>query len=82
MERDRRGASAAGLAYPIVGRAALPSNGLSIVSPDPVYVVGNWNVTTNVNSSGVPINLTTNSYSVTNTLPSAAAPPMRLKVFS
>jgi hypothetical protein len=33
--------------------------------------VGNWNVTTNVNSSGVPINLTTNSYSVTNTLPSA-----------
>jgi hypothetical protein len=51
--------------------AALPSNGLSIVSPDPVYVVGNWNVTTNVNSSGVPINLTTNSYSVTNTLPSA-----------
>jgi hypothetical protein len=51
--------------------AALPSNGLSIVSPDPVYVVGNWNVTTNVNSSGVPINLTTDSYSVSNTLPSA-----------
>ena len=51
--------------------AALPSNGLSIASPDPVYVVGNWNVTTNVNSSGVPINLTTQSYAVTNTLPSA-----------
>jgi hypothetical protein len=51
--------------------AALPSNGLSIVSPDPVYMVGNWNVTTNVNSSGQPINTTTQSYSVSNTLPSA-----------
>lgn len=51
--------------------AALPSNGLSVVSPDPVYVVGLWNVTTNVNSSGAAIDLTTNSYSVSNTLPSA-----------
>ena len=51
--------------------AALPSNGLSVVSPDPIYVAGNWNVTTNVNSSGVPINLTTDSYVVSNTLPSA-----------
>ena len=51
--------------------AALPSNGLSIVSPDPIYVVGNWNVTTQVATNGTPINLTTQSYQVTNTLPSA-----------
>ena len=51
--------------------AALPSNGLSVVTPDPAYIVGNWNVTTNVNTNGVPINLTTQSYQVTNTLPSA-----------
>jgi hypothetical protein len=51
--------------------AVLTSNGLSVVSPDPIYVVGNWNVATNVNSSGAPLNSTTQSYAVTNTLPSA-----------
>jgi hypothetical protein len=51
--------------------AALPSNGLSVVTPDPAYVVGNWNVTTNTTSSGAPSNQTLQSAQVTNTLPSA-----------
>ena len=41
-----------------------------MVTPDPAYIVGNWNVTTNVNTRH-PINRTTQSYQVTNTLPSA-----------
>jgi hypothetical protein len=45
--------------------ATLPSNGLSVVTPDPLYVVGNWNVSTNGS------NLVTQSYNVANTLPSA-----------
>jgi hypothetical protein len=44
--------------------ATLPSNGLSVVTPDPLYVVGNWNVSTNGS------NLVTQSYNVANTLPS------------
>jgi hypothetical protein len=43
----------------------LPSNGLSIVTPDPAYIVGNWNVT---NSSGQGM---TQTYNVSDTLPSA-----------
>jgi hypothetical protein len=43
----------------------LPSNGLSIVTPDPAYVVGNWNVTNN-NGQGM-----LQTYNVADTLPSA-----------
>ncbi len=28
----------------------LPPNGLSIATPDPAYIVGNWNVTTNAST--------------------------------
>jgi len=51
--------------------AALPSNGLSVVTFDPAYIVGNWNVTTNVSTNGTPVNQTLQSNTVTNTLPSA-----------
>jgi hypothetical protein len=43
----------------------LPSNGLSVVTPDPLYIVGNWNVT---NTSGQGMLQT---YNVSDTLPSA-----------
>jgi len=43
----------------------LPSNGLSIVTPDPAYIVGNWNVTNN-NGQGM-----LQTYNVSDTLPSA-----------
>jgi hypothetical protein len=43
----------------------LPGNGLSVVTPDPAYIVGNWNVT---NNSGQGM---TQSYNVSDTLPSA-----------
>jgi len=43
----------------------LPSNGLSVVTPDPLYVVGNWNVT---NNNGQGMLQTAN---VADTLPSA-----------
>jgi hypothetical protein len=43
----------------------LPSNGLSIITPDPAYVVGNWNVSTNGTT------IITQSYNVADTLPSA-----------
>jgi hypothetical protein len=45
--------------------ATLPSNGLSIVTPDPAYIVGNWNVSTN----GVTV--VTATHNVSDTLPSA-----------
>lgn len=46
--------------------ATLPSaNGLAVASPDPVYVIGNWNVSTN----GTPANLGTANTS--QTFPSA-----------
>jgi hypothetical protein len=44
--------------------ATLPSNGLSVVTPDPAYIVGNWNVSSNGTT------LVTQSYSVVNTLAS------------
>jgi hypothetical protein len=43
----------------------LPTNGLSIVTPDPAYIVGNWNVT---NSAGQGL---TQTFNVADTLPSA-----------
>jgi hypothetical protein len=43
----------------------LPPNGLSVVTPDPLYIVGNWNVT---NSSGQGM---VQTYNVADTLPSA-----------
>jgi hypothetical protein len=43
----------------------LPSNGLSVITPDPAYVVGNWNVSTNGTT------IVTQSYNVADTLPSA-----------
>ncbi len=43
----------------------LPTNGLSVVTPDPAYIVGNWNVT---NSSGQGMLQT---YDVADSLPSA-----------
>ncbi len=43
----------------------LPANGLSVVTPDPAYIVGNWNVTNN-NGQGM-----INSANVVDTLPSA-----------
>jgi hypothetical protein len=43
----------------------LPPNGLSVVTPDPAYIVGNWNVT---NNSGQGM---TQTYNVSDTLPSA-----------
>jgi hypothetical protein len=45
--------------------AQLPPNGLSIATPDPLYIVGNWNVT---NSSGQG---KVQTYDVSDTLPSA-----------
>ena len=45
--------------------ATLPSNGLSVVTPDPAYIVGNWNVTNN-NGQGM-----TQTANVVDTLPSA-----------
>jgi hypothetical protein len=44
----------------------LPPNGLSIATPDPAYIVGNWNVTTNASAS-----LSLQTSNVANTLPSA-----------
>jgi hypothetical protein len=43
----------------------LPPNGLSVVTPDPAYIAGNWNVT---NSLGQGM---TQTYNVSDTLPSA-----------
>jgi hypothetical protein len=43
----------------------LPSNGLSVVTPDPAYIVGNWNCTNN-NGQGM-----VQTYNVSDTLPSA-----------
>jgi hypothetical protein len=43
----------------------LPPNGLSVVTPDPAYIVGNWNVT---NSTGQGM---TQTYNVSDTQPSA-----------
>jgi hypothetical protein len=43
----------------------LPPNGLSVVTPDPLYIAGNWNVT---NSSGQGM---VQTYNVSDTLPSA-----------
>jgi hypothetical protein len=51
--------------------AVLPSNVLSVVTPDPAYIVGNWNVSTNATTNGTPVNPSLQSYQVTNTLPSA-----------
>jgi hypothetical protein len=45
--------------------ATLPANGLSVVTPDPLYVVGNWNVTNNSGQGKVQ------TYDVSDTLPSA-----------
>jgi hypothetical protein len=45
--------------------STLPSNGLSVVTPDPAYVVGNWNVSTD------GVHVVTQSYNVADTLPSA-----------
>jgi hypothetical protein len=45
--------------------ASLPSNGLSIATPDPIYIVGNWNVYSNGGTS------TAGTSNVNNTLPSA-----------
>ncbi|MGA2747887.1 MAG: hypothetical protein ABSG59_03845 [Verrucomicrobiota bacterium] len=45
--------------------ASLPSNGLSIVTPDPAYIEGNWNVYSNNSTS------TAGSGTVAGTLPSA-----------
>jgi hypothetical protein len=43
---------------------ALPSNGLSVVTPDPAYIVGNWNVSTD------GVHIVTQSYNTADTLPS------------
>jgi hypothetical protein len=45
--------------------AVLPSNGLSIATPDPAYIVGNWNVQTNPGGTSVA-----GSSNVNYTLPS------------
>jgi hypothetical protein len=45
--------------------ATLPANGLSVVTPDPLYIVGNWNVT---NDSGQG---QLQTHDVSDTLPSA-----------
>jgi len=45
--------------------ATLPSNGLSVVTPDPLYIAGNWNVTNNSGQGK------TQTYDVSDTLPSA-----------
>jgi hypothetical protein len=45
--------------------AELPPNGLSVVTPDPAYIDGNWNVTTNGTT------MSTQSYNTANTYPSA-----------
>jgi hypothetical protein len=45
--------------------ATLPANGLSVVTPDPAYIVGNWNISTN------NVNFVSNSYNTADTLPSA-----------
>jgi hypothetical protein len=46
--------------------ALLPPNGLSIATPDPAYIVGNWNVTTNPSTA-----LSLQTTNTANTLPSA-----------
>jgi len=43
----------------------LPSNGLSVATPDPLYIVGNWNCTNNAGQGMVQ------TYNVQDTLPSA-----------
>jgi hypothetical protein len=43
----------------------LPANGLSVATPDPAYIVGNWNVTNNLGQGMVQ------TYNVSDTLPSA-----------
>jgi hypothetical protein len=43
--------------------AVLPPKGLGVATPDPLYIVGNYNVTTNTN--GVPVNLGTGNTSQT-----------------
>ncbi len=43
----------------------LPPNGLSIATPDPLYIAGNWNVTNNSGQGKVQ------TYDVSDTLPSA-----------
>jgi len=45
--------------------ATLPANGLSVVTPDPLYIVGNWNVTNNSGQGMVQ------TFNVADTLPSA-----------
>jgi hypothetical protein len=45
--------------------ATLPANGLSVATPDPLYIVGNWNVTNNTGQGMVQ------TYNVADTLPSA-----------
>jgi hypothetical protein len=45
--------------------ATLPANGLSVVTPDPLYVVGNWNVTNNSGQGQLQ------THDVSDTLPSA-----------
>ena len=45
--------------------ATLPPNGLSVVTPDPAYILGNWNVSTNGGT------MTTQTTNTANTLPSA-----------
>ncbi len=45
--------------------STLPANGLSVVTPDPAYIVGNWNVTNN-HGQGM-----TQTFNVSDTLPSA-----------
>jgi len=46
--------------------AVLPPNGLSVATPDPAYIVGNWNVSSN---QSVPLSLQTSN--TANTVPSA-----------
>jgi len=45
--------------------ATLPANGLSVVTPDPLYIVGNWNVTNNSGQGQLQ------THDVSDTLPSA-----------
>ncbi len=45
--------------------ATLPSNGLSVITPDPAYIVGNWNVSTD------GVTLYTGTSNTSHTLPSA-----------
>jgi hypothetical protein len=45
--------------------ATLPANGLSVVTPDPLYIIGNWNVTNNSGQGQLQ------THDVSDTLPSA-----------